>query len=836
MKKVYFLLLTVLLVATGWSQKTWIGPATGGDWGLGTNWSGGTIPTAADDVVFDGGISGAITNVADVTIRTLTITGNSTITLSYTGGAPNRTLTISNANGNGPIDFNVTEGSQLIIGGGTSFVGIFLANNAKASIGGTLTINNGKTYNTNSNNNNTTVTGTGVIDNRGNLLSSTAARMTFESGTTYIHARNGGNIPFANWNANSNCIISGTINTIPTPSRLNQQFGNFIWDSPNQLPFVSPAIPSLNGELQNIAGDFTMVSTGTGSLYLTNTGNFTMNIGGNYIQTGGTLVVNQSGGNGTIAVSKDFSMSGGTLSRNAGTSVVSFGTGTHNFIKTGGTILGALDFQVLSGSTIDFGTSVLDGSAASFTLNAGAKIITENPNGLSSTGATGSVQTAIRNFSTTADYEFQGASTGVFNTGASTSSSASIVRNLTINNTSGSVTLSKPVTINPSGGTTRLYLQNGILLTTATNILTLNDDVVATGVAALSSNQYNLNSYVDGPLRKVGNDAFVFPTGKTGAGLRRISIGTPFPGGNNSTAFTAEFFRDKAQSVGTTLSGGLTQVSSCEYWTLNRSATGINQVRVTLYWESSSPCGTSAYVTQPTSLVVARYNGTAWVNEGRLSSSGSNTAGSVTSGNYVSSFSPFSLGTTSATENPLPVVFANVKAFEKNNGVQIEWSNLTEKDVASYTIERSTNGSDYSAIGTQLPISNQNDKADYSAFDANPVQGVNYYRIKAEETSGKIVYSKVLSVSLGNASKGITIYPNPVRDNHITIKMSNLKRGQYTVRIINAAGQDVHRMMINNQGSTLTQTINLPASVKAGIYNMLVIGNEYRETKTFIVQ
>lgn len=829
-------MVAVIFTAAAWSQKTWVGPATGGDWGLGTNWSGGTVPTAADDVVFDGGISGAITNVANVTVRTLTVTGNSTITLSYTGGAPNRTLTISNTNGIGSIDFNITSGSQLIIGGGPSFVGVFLANDATASIEGTLTVNSGRTYNSNNTGNNTTVTGTGVIENYGNLPSSFTSRMTFQSGTTYIHGRNGGDVPFATWDANSNCIIAGTINTMPNTARFNQPFGNFIWDCPNQLPFVSPAIPSLNGQLQNIAGDLLIFSTGTGSLYLADAASFTTNVSGSYIQTGGTLVINNTSGSGTLAIAGDFSMSGGTLSRNGGTSVVSFGTGTHIFTKLGGSITGVVDFSVLSGATIDFGTSVLDGSAGTFTLNGGAKIITSHPDGLNSAGALGSIQTANRSFSTTADYEFQGASTGVFNTGASTNSSASIVRNLTINNTSGSVTLSKPVTVNPSGGTTRLYLQNGVLLTTATNILTLNDDAVATGVPGLNSNQYNFNSFVDGPLRKVGNDAFVFPVGRTGTGLHRIGISTPFPGGNNSTAFTAEYIRDKAQSIGTTLTGGLTQISSCEYWTLNRSVPGINQVRVILYWESTSPCGTSAYVTQPSSLVVARYNGTAWVNEGRLSSAGTNTAGSVTSGNYVSSFSPFSLGTTSATENPLPVIFANLKAFEKNNGVQIEWSNLTEKDVASYTIERSANGTDYSSIGEQLPTSNQNDKADYSAFDANPVQGVNYYRIKAEETTGKIVYSKVLSVSLGSASKGISIYPNPVRGNTITIKMSNIKRGQYTVRVINAAGQDVHRQIINNQGSILTQTIDLPASIKAGIYNMLIVGSEYRETKTFIVQ
>ena len=161
---------------------------------------------------------------------------------------------------------------------------------------------------------------------------------------------------------------------------------------------------------------------------------------------------------------------------------------------------------------------------------------------------------------------------------------------------------------------------------------------------------------------------------------------------------------------------------------------------------------------------------------------------------------------------------------------------MTEKDVANYAVERSANGADFSAISQQLPASNQNDRVDYSAFDANPLQAMNYYRIKATETTGKIVYSKILSVSIGSASQSLRLYPNPVKGNQVTISMSNIKRGQYSLRVINTIGQDIFRQTINNQSSNMTQTLDLPASIKAGVYNMVITGSDYRETKTFIVQ
>ena len=224
------------------------------------------------------------------------------------------------------------------------------------------------------------------------------------------------------------------------------------------------------------------------------------------------------------------------------------------------------------------------------------------------------------------------------------------------------------------------------------------------------------------------------------------------------------------------------------------------------------------------------------MNEGRSASTGNSTAGTVTSLNAVSTFSPFTLGSISGLDNPLPVLFANVRAYEKNGGIQIEWSNMTEKDVAGYTVERSGNGTDFSSISQQTPTSNQNDRVDYSAFDANPAQGINFYRIKAQETTGKIVYSKILSVNVGSTTESLRLYPNPVKGNQITISMSNIKRGKYTLRVINTAGQDIFQQVINNQSSNLTQTLDLPSTIKAGVYNLVINGDNYRETKTFVVQ
>ncbi len=415
----------------------------------------------------------------------------------------------------------------------------------------------------------------------------------------------------------------------------------------------------------------------------------------------------------------------------------------------------------------------------------------------------------------------QGTSTVILNGSAIQRLEGSVntnFNNLTINNAAG-VSLFQNENI--SGV---LKLTNGLVTPFFSAVLTMNEGSTVSG----ASN----TSFVNGPMAKIGVTAFTFPVGKFGSGIRTIGITAP----STSSTFMAEFLRNDPHTLGATLGTGLTQISACEYWTLDRLV-GTGNAETVLSWESASSCGSStAYVTDLLSLRVAHFTGGMWVNEGRLTTSGSMTAGTITSNNSVGNFSPFALASSSSNTNSLPVVFADVKAYEKNNGVQIEWSNLTEKDVAKYTIERSANGRDFSSIRQQLPVSNQNDKADYNALDALPLSGVNYYRNKAEETPGKIVYSKILSVNTGAQARGMKLYPNPVSGNQLTISFTNLKRGQYRLRVINNAGQDVFRQIITNHGRSLTQTLDLPVSVKPGVYNMLVTGDDYRESKMFIVQ
>jgi hypothetical protein len=816
MKKIYILLTltTLLATATAWSQTTYTWDGDDGDsWQTANNWIPVRNTPAASDILLvnNGGTRRIINLPTDQTISKLIISNGTQASFASNPGL--QTLRIGNGIAVAGDEFVIENGSSLTQE--NTFNEIRLQNNASAGIAGTYTIQAAEGFYLN--NTGVVATVTGTLANQGDGLNgATAAKLIFNGGT-YQHLFDGGTIPTAAWNAGSSCEISGMTDNYP--GGMGQTFQNVIFNST-----ISGDV-EMTSDLTCLQNLTIAIGFGTGDDFrgTEDNGNRTITVGGKFTLSSGRFVLDHDNGGSDLNVAGDFEISGtATLTEDgSGSADVTFnGTTKQAFTKaTTSTISGTLHFTVNGNAKVDFGTSVLNGSGGNFTLSNNGKIITAHANGL---GATGSIQvTGTKSYNNNADYEFQGASTGSF-----TTTNDPQVRNFTVNNAAGQVILSKAMTVNGV-----LELSQGYL-TTTTNLLT----VGTTGTSTTAN-----SAFVNGPLAKVvnsANTAFSFYVGTVSGGLRTIGATTVATAGAGSTTFTARFFNanPKTAYVNAAIAAPMQKISTCEYWTLDRSTGGTKyNAKVTLTWNAASDaCGSGAYVTDPTKLVVARHNGLnpgTWTNAGYFSSA----PNSVTSAD-VTNFSPFTIGTTDAAANPLPVLFGDVKAYEKSDGVQIEWSNLTEKDVAEYTIERSTNGRDFTAMAKQLPTSNQDDKASYVAFDAVPNAGANYYRIKAEETTGKIVYSKILSVKIGNTDAGLRLYPNPVSGNQVTISLSNVKNGNYNLRVVNAAGQDVFKQVINNHSNSMTQTLDLPSTIKPGLYNLIVVGDDYRATRTFIVQ
>jgi hypothetical protein len=395
--------------------------------------------------------------------------------------------------------------------------------------------------------------------------------------------------------------------------------------------------------------------------------------------------------------------------------------------------------------------------------------------------------------------------------------------NLTIQNTGGGILLNKAVSV--EGLAT---FSAGILTTSSVNLLTFLDNAATSG----ANNNLTNPSFVHGPVKKIGNDPFTFPVGKVGAGYHPCSISSP---ASNSDAFTAEYIRASALALGTISVSGLNHVSSCDYWNIDRTA-GSSSVNVTLSWNGYSNCNAAAYVNNLATLVVAHFNGTSWNAFGANSYTGNVSNGTVT-WNGVSTFSPFSLGSTSAFNNPLPVKFSAIKASIIGSDNKIEWTNLTEQGVAKYEVEKSTDGRSFITIVEKLPAVNNGALGQYSVLDNAVHNTTAHYRIKAIDESGLITYSSIVRVERNTTEQpGMLVYPNPVKDRRINIQLNKVEQGNYTVQLFNQAGQCVHSAKWVLTETEASKTIQISSGLTPGFYILRVTGDQIIINSKIIVQ
>jgi hypothetical protein len=383
--------------------------------------------------------------------------------------------------------------------------------------------------------------------------------------------------------------------------------------------------------------------------------------------------------------------------------------------------------------------------------------------------------------------------------------------NITMNKSSNTLTLSVPIAV-----IDQLNLTNGRITTTNTNIITL-----VNNASVINANN---NSYIDGPVAKEGDDAFTFPVGKGGA-YRPIGISAPSSAG---ARFVAEFYLNDSDPSYSHASKDETihHLSTCEFWILDRTAS-TSSVSVTLSWNTTS-CG----VTNVDDLLVARWDGAVWRNHGNGGTSGNTNAGSIVSSAPISSFSPFTLSS-STEENPLPIELLSFDATPIGGHVELDWSTLSEINNDYFTVERSYDAVNFEAVSVVSGAGNSNIRLKYNARDYDPYPGVSYYRLKQTDFNGDFTYSNIEAVIFESGSEmEMLLSPNPVV-NDVKVQFSGVKFIKPVITIRDVRGNKVFEDIfeIKRNESSILIDMSLYAS---GLYFISASEGSQKLTKRII--
>jgi Subtilase family/Secretion system C-terminal sorting domain len=257
---------------------------------------------------------------------------------------------------------------------------------------------------------------------------------------------------------------------------------------------------------------------------------------------------------------------------------------------------------------------------------------------------------------------------------------------------------------------------------------------------------------------------------------------------------------------------------------------------------AATGCGVCSKPVDPYELGVTKFRGSAAQENGTLADN----AGGVHSfilpanteiipydnGYYaefsVNSFSEFWLnnGGLDGTQS-LPVNLLTFEAIKQTKKVLLQWTTDNELNADKYIVERSADGITYTSIGNVIAYNN-GIKNNYSFTDFQPLDGLNFYRLRMTDKDGSFKNSPIRKVNFDNSGDDISVYPNPVVQGKVFIASSS---NCNVAALFDAAGKTIRTFTLTGRSNILDL-----AGIAKGTYQLKVFTENSTVSRKIIIQ
>lgn len=408
------------------------------------------------------------------------------------------------------------------------------------------------------------------------------------------------------------------------------------------------------------------------------------------------------------------------------------------------------EFKVNTGGSLDLGLSIINKAwygVGTFTLSKGSNVTTANPDGIHSTGDIGSVQVTYRNFSSEADYTFNGTAqqqTGNFSTTPDNDpdDGQTPIANLNIENPNG-VTITVPLAV-----TSNVTVLEG----------TAEGEVKIIGSESKIDGLYSYNYYHSfAPNGVVINDY------------------VPYTDVNNGKPLAIK-----------------------RRWNIRGNFTGTKTI--TFYWEPEEDNGINWVISTP---VIEHGSQKLYAESWDTTSS---PRWATTTISDLDDRAMFTI--TGGDTQTLPVVLSSFNAVSvQSNGVKLQWSTQSESGLSGYYIWRAetNNLSTAQAVSPLLSATNSSNYSSYVFTDNNAAaDNIYWYWLQSVDYDGTDHFYGSVQVKVdgdtNNASPDVpnitallTPYPNPFNPS-VGISYTLAKPAKATVNVYNMRGQVIRRL------------------------------------------
>lgn len=171
---------------------------------------------------------------------------------------------------------------------------------------------------------------------------------------------------------------------------------------------------------------------------------------------------------------------------------------------------------------------------------------------------------------------------------------------------------------------------------------------------------------------------------------------------------------------------------------------------------------------------------------------------------------------------PLSTRFVSLTGKITNNKAALKWVTGVETEPLSYDIEKNTNGSDFTIIGT---VDGYNDPGisqnNYAFTDPLDINGKVFYRVLMRNTDGQVIYSRIIQLSTGFENLAFASVVNPF--SHVLLfDISSAKDGTAKVELIDQFGKPVRKRSFEIKEGVTQLSFDNTSVLQPGIYFLRV--------------
>ena len=170
-------------------------------------------------------------------------------------------------------------------------------------------------------------------------------------------------------------------------------------------------------------------------------------------------------------------------------------------------------------------------------------------------------------------------------------------------------------------------------------------------------------------------------------------------------------------------------------------------------------------------------------------------AGAVDSGFYVAytdnTLNQTSLRVGTVGDAVLPVGLATFEGEQVEESVELSWQTVIEQNNEGFEVQRRGNDGEWTTLDFVEGHGTMMEPIRYTYTDAEPLPGINYYRLRQVDNDGASDYSETIAVAYVSEAIDDTllVYPNPVTDGTLYLDLPDADGAQKTVHIYTTTGQ-----------------------------------------------